>query len=97
MCNYNYMSTEKQEQQESAVERVRGWFTGRMPEEWLDGALDGRVDRGEITGIVPIAGPQATEGASEAELAAAGEGRSRRFREETRRHRIGVARQAVRP
>src|SRR5260221_12058589 len=94
LCNYNYMSTEKQEQQESAVERVRGWFTGRMPEEWLDGALDVRLDREEITVIVPIAVPQTTEGASEAELAAAWEGRSRRFREETRQHRIEIAREA---
>jgi len=88
------MSTEKQEQQASAVERVRGWFIGRMPEEWLDGALDVRLDREEITVIVPIAVPQTTEGASEAELAAAWEGRSRRFREETRQHRIEIAREA---
>ena len=88
------MSTEKQEQNASAVERVRGWFTGRMPEEWLDGALDVRLDREEITVIVPIAVPQTTEGASEAELAAAWEGRSRRFREETRQHRIEIAREA---
>src|SRR5258706_9827213 len=88
------MSTEKQEQQASAVEPVRGWFTGRMPEEWLDGALDVRLDREEITVIVPIAVPQTTEGASEAELAAAWEGRSRRFREETRQHRIEIAREA---
>ena len=88
------MSTEKQEQQASAVERVRGWFTGRMPEEWLDAAIDVRLDREEITVIVPIAVPQTTEGASEAELAAAWEGRSRRFREETREHRIEIAREA---
>src|SRR5258706_6299743 len=88
------MSTEKQEQQASGVEPVRGWFTGRMPEEWLDGALDVRLDREEITVIVPIALPQTTEGGSEAELAAAWEGRSRRFREETRQHRVEIAREA---
>jgi hypothetical protein len=88
------MSTEKSEQHSSAVERLRGWFTGRMPEEWLDGALEVRLDREEITVVVPIAAPQAPEGASEAELAAAWEGRSRRFREETRQHRIEIAREA---
>jgi len=94
MCNHNYMSTEKNEQQSSTVERLRGWLTGRMPEEWLDGAIDVKLDREEITVIVPIAVPQTTEGASEAELAAAWEGRSRRFREETRQHRIEIAREA---
>src|SRR5258705_12287400 len=65
-----------------------------MPEEWLDGAVDVRLDGEEITVIVPIALPQTTEGGSEAELAAAWEGRSRRFREETRQHRIEIAREA---
>jgi hypothetical protein len=88
------MSTEKSEHHSSAVEHLRGWFTGRMPEEWLDGALEVKLDREEITVIVPIAVPQTTEGASEAELAAAWEGRSRRFREETRQHRIEIAREA---
>jgi hypothetical protein len=94
MCNHNYMSTENNEQQSSTVERLRGWLTGRMPEEWLDGAIDVKLDREEITVIVPIAVPQTAEGASEAELAAAWEGRSRRFREETRQHRIEIAREA---
>ena len=93
-CNHDYMSTESSEQRSSAVERLRGWFTGRMPEEWLDGALEVKLDREEITVIVPIAVPQAPDGASEAELAAAWEGRSRRFREETRQHRIDIAREA---
>jgi hypothetical protein len=87
------MSTDKSEQT-SAVEHLRGWFTGRMPEEWLDGALEVKLDREEITVVVPIAVPQTTEGASDAELAAAWEGRSRRFREETRQHRIEIAREA---
>src|SRR5215475_4998043 len=94
MCNHDYMSTDESDQNSSAAERLRGWFTGRMPEEWLDGALEVRLDREEITVIVPIAVPQTTEGASEAELAAAWEGRSRRFREETRQQRIEIAREA---
>jgi hypothetical protein len=88
------MSTDKSEHEASTLERLRGWFTGRMPEEWLDGALEVKLDREEITVIVPIAGPQTAEGASEAELAAAWEGRSRRFREDTRQHRIEIAREA---
>ena len=92
-CNYHYMSTDKSDQQ-SAAERIRGWFTGRMPGEWLDGALEVRLDREEITVIVPIAAPQIAEGASAAEAGAAWEGRSRRFREETRQQRIEIAHEA---
>jgi hypothetical protein len=86
------MNTE--EKRVSASEKLRGWFTGRMPSEWLDGTLDVTVDREEITVIVPIAAPQTADGANEAEQAAATEGRARRFREETRQQRIEIAREA---
>jgi hypothetical protein len=88
------MSTEESEQRASAAERLRGWFTGRLPEEWLDGALDVKVDREEITVIVPIGAAHVAEEASEAEQAAAWDGRSRRFREDTRKHRIEIAQEA---
>jgi len=88
------MSTGESEQRASATERLRGWFTGRLPEDWLDGAIDVRLDREEITVVLPISAPQAAEGASDAEQAAAWDGRARRFREETRDHRIGIAREA---
>ena len=93
LCNYNYMSTDNEEQV-SATEQIRGWFTGRVPGDWLDGALDVRIDREEITVIVPIPAPQTAEGATEAERAAASAGRSRRFREETRQQRIEIALEA---
>ena len=88
------MSTDKAEKRVPATERLRGWFTGRIPDEWIDGALEVRLDREEITVIVPIAAPAAGEDASDAERAAAWEGRSRRFREETRQHRIEIAKEA---
>jgi len=87
------MSTEDAKQG-TAAERLRGWFTGRLPGEWLDGALEIKVDREEITVIVPISAPQTADGASDAERAAAWEGRARRFREETRQQRIEIAREA---
>jgi hypothetical protein len=87
------MSTDKKEQV-SAAEKLRGWFTGRVPGDWLDGSLDVRVDREEITVIVPIPTPQTADGATDAERAAAAEGRSRRFREETRQQRIEIAHEA---
>jgi hypothetical protein len=80
--------------QSSAADRLRGWFTGRLPSEWLDGAVEVKVDREEITVILPITAPEVAEGASQAEQAAAWDGRSRRFREETRQSRIDIAHEA---
>ena len=88
------MSTDKAEKHVPATERLRGWFTGRIPDEWIEGAIEVRLDREEITVIVPIAAPPAGEDVSDAERAAAWEGRSRRFREETRQDRIEIASEA---
>ncbi len=88
------MSTGDGEKHASVAERLKGWFTGRIPDEWIDGAVEVKLDREEITVIVPIAAPATGDDASDAERAAAWEGRSRRFREETRQHRIEIAREA---
>jgi hypothetical protein len=87
------MATDKQAAS-AADEALRGWFTGRLPASWFTGAPDIKVDREEITIVGTIPGPENAEDVSEAEAAAAAEGRSRRFREETREHRIEVAREA---
>jgi hypothetical protein len=76
------------------TEKVRGWFAGRVPGEWLDGPMDVRADREEITVIMPIPAPQVAEQATDAERSAAWDGRSRRFREETRQQRIEIASEA---
>ncbi len=75
------------------ADRVRGWFAGRLPAEWFTSVPDIQVDREEITIIGTLADP-ATAGASDAERAAAAEGRIRRFREETKSRRIEIAREA---
>ncbi|HUA43039.1 MAG TPA: hypothetical protein VMA32_15795 [Streptosporangiaceae bacterium] len=78
----------------SADDGLRGWFTGRLPAGWFTAAPEINVDREEITIVGKL--PD-TEGAAEgtaAESAAAADGRSRRFREETRDHRIEIAREA---
>jgi hypothetical protein len=77
----------------SRADEVRGWFTGRLPGEWFTGAPDIQVDREEITVVGTLAAPDPA-GASDAERAAAAEGRIRRFREETRGRRIEIAREA---
>jgi hypothetical protein len=78
----------------SAAEKLRGWFSGRLPAEWFTDAPDVKVDREEITIVGTIDDPEIPAGASDAEKASAAEGRSRRFREETRDHRIEIAREA---
>jgi hypothetical protein len=95
VCNLNYMSTaDESAPAGSPAERLRGWFTGRMPGEWFTGAPEVRLDREEITVLGVLPAPEAAEGTTDAERAAAAEGRSRRFREETRQLRIEIAREA---
>ena len=78
---------------------VRGWFTGRLPQDWFEGAdggpaVDVQVDREEVTVVGTIPAPQVADGASDAERAAAADGRARQFRESTREQRIAIAREA---
>jgi len=75
------------------AENVRGWFAGRLPDQWFTSAPDIQVDREEITIMGTLADP-AMAGASDAERAAAAEGRIRRFREDTKSRRIEIAREA---
>ena len=77
----------------NATEELRGWFTGRLPGDWFTAAPDIQADREEVTIVGVLPAPE-TAGASDAERAAAAEGRIRRFREETRSRRIEIAREA---
>jgi hypothetical protein len=77
-----------------AHEKLRAWFVGRLPSEWFTADPVVRVDREEITVVGALAAPETGASATEAEVSAAAEGRSRRFREETREHRIEIAREA---
>jgi hypothetical protein len=73
---------------------VRGWFTGRLPQDWFTGPVDVQVDREEITVVGPLPAPEVADGASDAERAAAADGRARHFREATRDQRVAIAREA---
>jgi hypothetical protein len=79
---------------EELTETLRGWFTGRLPQDLFDGPPEVSVDREEITVIGRIALPETTEGASDAERAAARAGRIKEFRERTRQARMSVAGEA---
>ena len=83
--------------------QIEAWFLGRLPDEWFTGEPRVIVDREEITVIgelPPVAGGEPGSGAGngeasgEAEAEARAAGRSRRFREETRDARIGIAHEA---
>ncbi|HEY5360488.1 MAG TPA: hypothetical protein VIJ82_22865 [Streptosporangiaceae bacterium] len=78
----------------SVADKLRGWFSGRMPSDWFTAPPEIKVDREEITIVGGLSAPPLTAEATPAERAAAAEGRSRRFREETRQLRIEIAREA---
>ena len=79
---------------DEARERVRGWFSGRLPADWQDAPADISIDRDEI--VVVLALPDVEAGESEVETEEARAGRASAFREETREHRMAIAREAQR-
>jgi hypothetical protein len=93
-CNLNYMSTEKEGAGASPAEKLRGWFAGRLPGDWFTGAAEVRIDREEITVTGVLPDPEIAPDSPDAERAAAADGRTRRFREETRQQRMEIAREA---
>ena len=100
-CNHDYMSTRQAEEPGASApgngigEEVRGWFAGRLPGEWFTAPAEVIVDREEITVVGTLPAPESAGAEStEAERAAAAEGRINRFREDTRGRRIEIAREA---
>ncbi len=77
-----------------ARERVQGWFAGRLPQEWQAEPAAVTIDREEITVILTVPDVELGEGQSEAAIEEARAGRSSGFREETREHRMEIAREA---
>ena len=70
---------------------LRGWLTGRLPQDWFTGPVTLDLDRDEITVVGPLAEPDLAADATDAERAAAARGRAKAFREETREQRIEIA------
>ena len=74
-------------------ETLRGWLTGRLPDDWFESEPTVTVDRDEILILGRLPLPQTAAGASAAEQAAAVRGRIKGFREDTRDRRITIARE----
>ena len=81
---------------EMTMDELRGWFAGRIPDEWFTGAPEVTVDREEILVVGDIPEVKAAKGAGEAEAAAARESRVDAFREDTREQRMAIAEDAQR-
>src|SRR3954465_15712806 len=86
--NRHYMITTQQREQ------LKGWFTGRLPDDLFEELVEVTVDREEVTVIGRIPAPKLAEGVSDAEKEAAVQGRVQEFRERTRDTRIALAREA---
>jgi hypothetical protein len=80
-----------------AQERVRGWFTGRVPEEWQHAPVEVTVDREEISVLLTLADVELSgteEETGDAVRDEARAGRTKAFREDTRAKRMSIAREA---
>jgi hypothetical protein len=69
------------------------WIRGALPDGWFTGAPEITIDRDEILIVGTLAEPSLDEGASEADKAAAEQGRISAYRESTREERIRIAQQ----
>ncbi|WP_433333793.1 hypothetical protein [Spirillospora sp. CA-294931] len=77
-----------------SAEKLRGWFTGRLPEGWFEGPPEVVLDREEVSVVGRLPEPTLAEDVSDTERAAVLAGQIQRFREETRDQRIAIAREA---
>jgi hypothetical protein len=74
-----------------SAEELRGWFAGRLPQDWFTEAPTVLADREEITVLGPLTEPELPDDAPDGERAAARAGRVKAFREQTRAERMAIA------
>lgn len=73
---------------------VAGWFAGRLPDGWFTGAPEVTQEGDQIIVVGTLAEVQLGSSGDAALRAGAAKGRISRFRGETRRERIWIAREA---
>jgi hypothetical protein len=69
------------------------WIAGALPDDWFTGTPELGIDRDEIIIVGRLPEPTLPQDATEADRAAAEQGRIASFREATRDRRIAIARQ----
>ena len=89
LCNHVTVTASAQQH-----DTIAGWFAGRLPDEWFTGPPTVTVDNEEITVVGTLSPPELGDDASDEARAAAEQARVKRFREETRDHRIDIAEEA---
>lgn len=77
-----------------ADDEIRGWFAGQVPDDWFVSAPEVSGDRDEVMVIGTLPTPKTDDDASEETKQAAASARIDKFREETRKARIRIAREA---
>lgn len=81
---------------DTMMDELRGWFAGRIPDDWFTGPIALTADREEILVVGELAEVKAAKGAGAEEAAAARDSRIDAFREETRSARVRIAEDAQR-
>lgn len=86
-------------EQTTSVQAITAWFQARLPEAWrAAGPPEITVDREEITVVLTLAPPELDDGGGGADdpvvVAEAAAGATSAFREDTRDHRMAIAREA---
>jgi hypothetical protein len=79
---------------DSSDEMFKGWFTGRVPDDWFVGAPDVSSDREEILVVGTLADPDLGSDATAGTADAARRARIQGFREDTRERRVRIAQEA---
>jgi hypothetical protein len=77
-----------------SVDEVRGWFAGRIPEDWFVEPPEVTVDREEILVVGKLPDVEVAKRASKEEVGAARAGRVSQHREDTREARMRIAQEA---
>jgi hypothetical protein len=77
-------------------QELRGWFAGRVPAGWFEGAPEVATDRDEVLVTGSLAEPDVPADADDEARDAAREARIAGFREDTRGHRMKIADEAER-
>ena len=76
------------------MDEIRGWFAGRIPDDWFTGPVTVLADREELLVTGELADAKVDAKASDAERAAARSSRVDGFREDTRPARMRIAEDA---